>query len=1029
MFSECASLREITVPEGVDYIGEYAFEKCSQLTTVNLPGSVETIDNDCFRECPALTTINYGGAKWQWEQAYWIPSDVTQLGISDSVTINFFPGGQCGDGAYWSYDPDNNLLHIWGDDQSVVERPTDGSEAAWDAALQANPFIFMEDIDGIQSEDFANRMVHDYSSGYIDSDALPTGTIVHQLKSESGSHITAELCQTGGHTQGYLCDDGCALPEVLVSKTFGPQPHSVGEIRALATCVSEGKKCGVKCYRCEEILVEPLITPIDSSYHYPTKRVIICEVITKLPTDTESGSEIVTYQCEDCGATWEKDEFLPAGTIPDIGGSYDPSNPIIYTITFDPNDGILAPGPNTKNTFDNGRLTALPANPTRTGHAFRGWYTGPADGTKITTALTFRKDVTVYAHWVERIGNICTITFDANDGSGDSIFDVQVTDSDGRLEALPDLIPTREGYTFLGWYTAASNGEEVTLSTTFQADTTVYARWASNDTPSGNGVHTITFNANGGTFLTGGTVVTLDTDSKGQLSNPPEPTRQCHTFIVWYILEDDEAIAISLEKIFDADTTVYAGWKEQSHTPETLARKEPTCTASGLTEGSKCSLCGTVLKEQETIPAPGHNWVSNGTGVEAITKQPTCTVDGEKTITGGVKCSRCNLETQEPITTSISAPGHTWGEWKTSSEGGAKERECSVCHEKETASGSTVTPGGDNKPGDSKTFTVTFNPNGGAGGATQTTNTDGRLSALPNNPTRVGYAFMGWFTAVSGGERITTSTVFQENTTVYAQWEVDSISANRYEIYTPYRTTGGSYDVSHSSAAMGTRVTIELSPRRNYELDWLSVTNLDTGRELRLTKYSDDEYTFIMPASSVEIDLAFISKYASGISSQPQIRSESSKWYYNGSIYHVNNGLVPAHSLFTRDMLVSILYNFDTTSSGEPEFWAVKNAVVTDIYDNWLWGADKAINREQMAMVLFNYAKHKGYNVYSSVNLTGFTDYDLLRPIARPAMSWAQAAGLITGPTADLLFPQGILTCEQANSILSRFVSTVAWTR
>ncbi|MDO4379608.1 MAG: hypothetical protein Q4D20_01920, partial [Clostridia bacterium] len=42
------------------------------------------------------------------------------------------------------------------------------------------------------------------------------------------------------------------------------------------------------------------------------------------------------------------------------------------------------------------------------------------------------------------------------------------------------------------------------------------------------------------------------------------------------------------------------------HTVVTIPGKAPTCTESGLTEGAKCSVCGTVITAQETIPATGH---------------------------------------------------------------------------------------------------------------------------------------------------------------------------------------------------------------------------------------------------------------------------------------------------------------------------------------------------------------------------------------------------------------------------------------
>lgn len=64
----------------------------------------------------------------------------------------------------------------------------------------------------------------------------------------------------------------------------------------------------------------------------------------------------------------------------------------------------------------------------------------------------------------------------------------------------------------------------------------------------------------------------------------------------------------------------------KGHTEVTDKGHEATCTESGLTDGSHCSVCNTIIKEQEIIPAKGHtpylNW-------ETI-KTPTCIAHGEK---------------------------------------------------------------------------------------------------------------------------------------------------------------------------------------------------------------------------------------------------------------------------------------------------------------------------------------------------------------------------------------------------------------
>ena len=69
-----------------------------------------------------------------------------------------------------------------------------------------------------------------------------------------------------------------------------------------------------------------------------------------------------------------------------------------------------------------------------------------------------------------------------------------------------------------------------------------------------------------------------------------------------------------------------------------------------------------------------------------------------------------------------------------------------------------------------KSFTITFNANGGTvDKTTAQTGTDGRLTSLPT-PTRSDYTFDGWFTAAENGEMVTTSTVFYSDATIHAHW-------------------------------------------------------------------------------------------------------------------------------------------------------------------------------------------------------------------------------------------------------------------
>ena len=72
--------------------------------------------------------------------------------------------------------------------------------------------------------------------------------------------------------------------------------------------------------------------------------------------------------------------------------------------------------------------------------------------------------------------NTNIITFDANGGSC-SIKTATTVPSNGSevLASLP--VATRDGYSFDGWFTAADGGNEVTTSTVFDSNTTIYAHW------------------------------------------------------------------------------------------------------------------------------------------------------------------------------------------------------------------------------------------------------------------------------------------------------------------------------------------------------------------------------------------------------------------------------------------------------------------------------------------------------------------------------------------------------------------------
>ena len=119
---------------------------------------------------------------------------------------------------------------------------------------------------------------------------------------------------------------------------------------------------------------------------------------------------------------------------------------------------------------------------------FDGWYTSPSGGERIWEGKTRVPawDTTYYAHWSERGGssestpaNVCIVRFDTVGGiitSGDEAWAVLLGNTIGEVGELPTA--TRRGSAFVGWFTAAEGGTQVTAETIVAADVTYYAHWA-----------------------------------------------------------------------------------------------------------------------------------------------------------------------------------------------------------------------------------------------------------------------------------------------------------------------------------------------------------------------------------------------------------------------------------------------------------------------------------------------------------------------------------------------------------------------
>lgn len=174
-------------------------------------------------------------------------------------------------------------------------------------------------------------------------------------------------------------------------------------------------------------------------------------------------------------------------------------------------------------------------------------------------------------------------------------------------------------------------------------------------------------------------------------------------------------------------------------------------------------------------------------------------------------------------------------------------------------------------------------------------------------------------------------------------------------------------------------------------------------------------------------------------------------WYYGAAAYAYNNGLFAGmtpttfapNATMTRAMLVSVLWRL----AGEPApkapntfvdvpdgawytdavTWAAENGVVSGI-GGGCFAPNSNVTREQTAVILFNYAHSRGYDVGARADLSAFPDAGSVSGWAEKALSWANAAGLINGTVyggRTILDPQGSASRAQVAMILRSYAEHV----
>ena len=289
-----------------------------------------------------------------------------------------------------------------------------------------------------------------------------------------------------------------------------------------------------------------------------------------------------------------------------------------YIVRYEPNGGA-GDAYEDSTLYLNGQQASVKSNTfTKAGYTFNGWnteangsgasYNPNGDNNKVTIGTA---NVTLYAQWKAKEYKV---KYDLNyKGATGEPTPKEVSWESNDL--LPTTNPTRPGYEFKGWYTAAENGTKV-------EGTTKYSKIATNDTQTSvnlyaqwEKIYTVTFNAGDNGTLGGN--LTQTGVSGTTLTEPIKTPSNGFEFAGW-VKGSDTTTTVEIPATITENATYTATWqKKQNPSPDTV-----NYTINKHFKGNK----GNTIKEDKGTATLG---TKNATLDSLITRDAVNQIDGE----------------------------------------------------------------------------------------------------------------------------------------------------------------------------------------------------------------------------------------------------------------------------------------------------------------------------------------------------------------------------------------------------------------
>ena len=418
-------LTEIIIPDDIDQISQYAFSGCRDLTYAVVPVSVIGVGTCAFKNCSNL--------KWVWfEGNSPAVEDDIYAGTPDRLTT-YAPDGSTG----WLFMGSATLPDKWPQNDGSARAIAHG---VYDAANPPRTLTFMGNLESLYD-------------GYVDSPeklAVLHATTIGEFPSADDlyrDYYTWNSWTIDGSTWNKLDDEAWYTFKGWWTDAIGGEEVSTATVaRADATYYAHWLK-----------FFELDWDPAGGWFVEYGSSIVTngCKIAKMASVNLDGYAFVGWFTASDDGEQITEDTI-----IQDRTKLYAHWKVNKYTMTFDANGGEGG----WSMSMDYGAVVVAPTV-TREGYTFAGW--SPAVPATVPAA-----NATYTAQWTK---NRYSVTFNPNGGSVKET--KRTLDWGAAAGELPK--PTRTGYVFAGWWTAAEGGVKVNASYVVDSSITLYAHWIS----------------------------------------------------------------------------------------------------------------------------------------------------------------------------------------------------------------------------------------------------------------------------------------------------------------------------------------------------------------------------------------------------------------------------------------------------------------------------------------------------------------------------------------------------------------------